>query len=220
MKKIYAVCNGIFGLNIYTVVNEINKSCLGKGEKPLYHFEGFVCDNPGWLNRFGLSDLYVGPLSTWPLPENAVIGLGVDNPTEKEAAVKKITGFGGTIETLISPRALLPLGFKVGKGCVITAETSIKDTAIIHDYVSIVGAMIGAYAEIDEYSTLRSLTNITNAKIGKGTLVERNVAIPHTDGGIKVGEYAVITAGSVVIRNVRDRSVVAGNPARRARIHT
>ena len=219
MKKIYAVCNGIFGLNIYTVVNEINKSCLDIGKEPLYHFEGFICDDPRWLNRFGLSDLYVGPLSTWPLPENAAIGLGVDNPIEKEATVKEIKRFGLTIETLISPIAILPLELKVGKGSLITAKTSIKDTAIIHDYVSVVGAMIGSYAEINEYSTLRPLTNITNAKIGKGTLVGRNVTIPYTNGGIKVGEYAVITAGSVVIRNVRDGSVVTGNPAKRVRIH-
>ena len=55
-----------------------------------------------------------------------------------------------------------------------------------------------------------SKMNIKPVKIGNYCWIGRNVMIMP---GVKVGDYSIIAAGSVVTKNISDYSIVGGNPA-------
>ena len=67
--------------------------------------------------------------------------------------------------------------------------------------------MIGKYCEVESYSFMGGF-----AKIGDNvTLHTRATILPH----VKVGDNAVVGAGSVVLRNVKENITVFGVPAKK-----
>lgn len=210
MRDIYIISEDIMALNALEIILEINK--LKNGGQ--YSFCGFLCDSPDWLIRAGLFEHYAGPLSGRKPEGSEVYAVGLVDPISKKEAVNALGKQGAIFETLVSPYALLPIGYPLGKGCVVTANTSISDGAIIKNYSSLLGGMIGPHAEVGEFSSIFSLSNITSAKIGNCVTVERNTAIMID---VTVGDYALIKAGSVVVRDVKEHAIVSGNPATKVR---
>jgi putative colanic acid biosynthesis acetyltransferase WcaB len=85
-----------------------------------------------------------------------------------------------------------------------------------------VGSVINHEVVIGKGCTLRHATTIGNKQLSDGSVsgspqignfvdIGSNVVII---GPISVGDHAVIGAGSVVVKDVPERAVVAGNPAR------
>lgn len=82
----------------------------------------------------------------------------------------------------------------LGKHVVLHAFAVIGHDSIIKDYGTILnGAFVGGYCEIGECSQMSP----------------KSMIIPHK----KIGNNAMVGAGSVVIRNVGDDTSVYGNPA-------
>lgn len=109
----------------------------------------------------------------------------------------------------------------VGTGSVIEHHVIIADRVRIHSQV-----FIPEYSILEENCWLGPRVVITNAKYPlspqvkanlKGAIICRNAKIGANSTllpGIRVGENALVGAGSVVTRDVPPGAVVAGNPAR------
>ena len=99
-------------------------------------------------------------------------------------------GYGNLINVgaIINPHA------KVPNHCIIHSQSVIEYEAQLEDYVQVgAGSIVGS-----------------KAVIGEGTIIGSGAIIA---SGVKVGKYAQIAPGAVVLQNVPDKAVAFGNPA-------
>lgn len=101
--------------------------------------------------------------------------------------------------SVIMHMVIVQRGVSIGKHCIINTAASIDHDCIIEDFV-----------HISPNATLCG-----NVHVGEGTQVGAASVIKQ---GIKIGKWAIIGAGSVVINDVPDFSVVVGCPAKKINI--
>lgn len=118
-------------------------------------------------------------------------------------------------------------GVIIGKNCIIGQNVNIAPGVVIGDNVKIqnnVSLYSGVIVEDDAFIGPSAVfTNVINPRSFmerkdefKKTLVQRGASIGANSTivcGVSLGEYCFIGAGSVVTKNVLDRSVVVGVPA-------
>lgn len=95
----------------------------------------------------------------------------------------------------------IPIGVKIGFGFYIGHGMSV----VINPT-----AVIGNNCNISQFCTIGSNRGLA-AKIGDDVYIGPAVCIVES---VDIGSHSVIGAGSVVTRNIEDRSVVAGAPAK------
>jgi acetyltransferase-like isoleucine patch superfamily enzyme len=120
-------------------------------------------------------------------------------------------------ETKIGAFVEIQKNSRVGRRCKISSHTFICEGVTIEDNVFIGHGVTfindtfpraaTATGELQTEKDWKVETTLikTGASIGSGSTILSNVV---------VGEHALVGAGSVVTRDVPDRTVVAGNPAR------
>lgn len=104
---------------------------------------------------------------------------------------------------------------KIGKYCRINeyvflqGEVEIGNYVLIAPYASIY-SFAHKYDKVDKPIIMQGVTGIRKVVIGDDVWIGRNVVILP---GITIGEGSIICANSVVTRNIKPFSVVAGIPA-------
>lgn len=128
-------------------------------------------------------------------------------------ATKIINECDNSFATLVHPKAWLGEYVHVGCGSVICAGALITTDIHIGKHVHInIGSTIGHDAVLNDFVTLNPSVNISgNVTLQKGVDVGTgSVVIPHTH----VGSWAIIGAGSTVIKSLDDNVTAVGVPAR------
>lgn len=107
-------------------------------------------------------------------------------------------------------------GVNIGKNVYIGSQCSIDNAypeyVYIEDNVSIAAECL-LIAHSNPYDHFKNVTSshVTPVLIKNGAWVcIRALILP----GVTIGEFAIVSAGSVVVSDVPPRSIVAGNPAR------
>jgi UDP-2-acetamido-3-amino-2,3-dideoxy-glucuronate N-acetyltransferase len=119
--------------------------------------------------------------------------------------------------TILGSYVYIDANVKIGSNCKIQNRALIYDPAVIQD-----GVFIGPGVILTNDKNPRSVSNLgelkTNedwAKVGVEILEGASIgAGAICVAPVKVGKWALIGAGSVVTRNVKDFALVLGNPAR------
>jgi acetyltransferase EpsM len=140
-------------------------------------------------------------------------------PQAKQAwpRFRRIAGLGIPAErwaTVVHPRACVDAGVVLGHGCFVGPLAVVEPAARIGAHACLRGGCyishdvtIGDYGFVGPNATLLSRCTVAEgAHIGSNA-----VCVP----GTSVGRYAVLGVGAVVLHDVADFAVVAGNPARR-----
>ncbi len=123
----------------------------------------------------------------------------------------------------IMPTAVIGAGCNIGQNCFIDNRVSIGDGVKIQNNVSVYN---GVVVEDDVFlGPSMVFTNVMNPRsfverksefrptlLRKGCTVGANATIVC---GVEIGRYALVGAGSVIIRDVPDHALMVGNPARR-----
>ena len=97
--------------------------------------------------------------------------------------------------TVVMQGSIIQSCASVGKHCIINTDASIDHECVIDDYV-----------HISPHATLCG-----NVTVGEGTWIGAGAIIKQ---GVRIGKWTMIGAGAVVIKDVPDRAVMAGVPAK------
>ena len=115
---------------------------------------------------------------------------------------------------LMHPSAIISSSAKIDYGCLINPFVYIGPNTIIEK-----GCFIHSFVNIDHDCHIGECVNIApgavlagRVKIGHATSVYTQATIIPD---IKIGNYATIGAGAIVLKNIPDKHIVAGNPAKR-----
>ena len=211
MKNIIIVCAGGYALEVYSVINEINRLKKLYGKEPAYNLLGFINDIPDALEGKNVSVGILGTIKDWQPTDNEVYAMGLADSKSKVKVAELLKARGAKFETLVAPWSAVADLVEMGEGCFVTAY-QINAGVKLGNFVNVNGSMIDVGAEIGDYSTTTGFTNIGNSKIGKRVFIGSHAVV---DDGVTVGDDAFISVGTVVTKDVEPGVKLFGNPAQK-----
>ncbi|MBE6070479.1 MAG: N-acetyltransferase [Clostridium butyricum] len=110
----------------------------------------------------------------------------------------------------IGQNVVISPGVKIGKGVKIQNNVSVYTGVICEDDVFLGPSCVFTNV-VNPRSFIERKSEYRETIIGKGASIGANVTIVC---GHNIGKYALIGAGAVVTKNVKDYALVVGNPAR------
>jgi sugar O-acyltransferase (sialic acid O-acetyltransferase NeuD family) len=178
----------------------------------------------GWTARGGVANIetefrparlapIVGPAEIPPdwLVLPVVIPLvtpGHRRSLEREVLERGFRSFGTVVDPtgIVASTAAIGEGAVVMAGAVIGAETTIGRFASVNK-----AATVGHHVTLSDYGALGPGCVVCGmVTVGRGGFIGAGAVV---NPEISVGANAVVGSGSVVRRNVREHTLVAGNPA-------
>ena len=117
------------------------------------------------------------------------------------------------ITSIIHPSAIIAADVKIGNGIMIGPNVTINPLTKIGD-----GAICNTSCIIEHENIIGEFSHIGpgavlcgNVHVGKGSFVGANAVIKQ---GVHIGDRVIVGAGSVVLSDIKNDSIVAGNPSR------
>jgi acetyltransferase EpsM len=148
--------------------------------------------------------------------ENVQIFLGYVGLQREKATFEKIEALdipSNRFATLIHPTAIIPSGMcSLGHGVLMSPLSQLSPDVTIHD-----NCILLPNSFVGHDSTLQKFAHIaTNSVVGANVVIGRAVHIGSNATireKVKIGDFSLVGAGAVGLNDVKEDSVVIGNPA-------
>ncbi|MGA1823477.1 MAG: acetyltransferase [bacterium] len=207
MMKIAIFGAGGFGREVAWLIEEINKV------KKSYEIIGFIDEQVSLIGQNINGYLVLGGLDF--LIDNSDIGMviAVGNPVTRIEILKKLKKFKNSYPNLIHPSVLKGRMIDMGIGNVICAGTILTENIKIGNFCQFnLNTTIGHDAKLGDFTTSACSVDFAGySNLGIGVYCgNKSTVLP----SICIGDFSVIGAGAVVNKNIPDRVVAVGVPAR------
>ena len=210
MQDIIIVGAGGFGREVLELIDSLNK------KNPKWNILGFLDDNLNALKGYDMPAKIIGTIQNWEPSEKEWYALAIADPKVRYKIMKDLHLRGARFATLISEKTDVGKRVHLGEGVIIFGNTGIDIDVTIGN-----GVFINTFCSIGHDTTIGDCTVIAPGVCISGacTIGEQvnlgghSYLIPRR----RIGDRAVIAAGSVVFTNVRESTTVLGNPAKRMR---
>lgn len=169
----------------------------------------------GYFSDYPLSGQwkYLGSLSeAWKYKATMTFAFCIgavnsDGLVMREKIIKSLQGNGLTFETLISPKAVVSKGVKLGCGVIVAHGVVLSVDSAVGDFCILnTSAVVGHDAIVGNNSVLAPLCFLGGkVQIANNVLVGPNSSVLE---GRTVGDNSVVGCGAVVHRNVNPNSTV------------
>lgn len=139
---------------------------------------------------------------------------GISNPHRSYEAWKSLDIPKSKYINIIDDMSVMPEGFsEIGVGVMFAPFAQISPDSKISDNCMLLGnAFVGHDSFIDEFSHITTNSVVgAHVHVGKGVTIGMNSTIR---GRVKIGDFSLVGAGSVVLEDVPPNTIVAGNPAK------
>ncbi len=177
-----------------------------------WRIEGFLDANPGSLEGKNTGFPIVGNPSDWVPSSDEVFVSGLGDPATRLRLCGELARRGANFISIIHPSVTVAMETTIGVGCVIAPHAVVSVNVRIEPFVLInLAATLGHDSIVSEGATISCHCDVMGyAQVGRGAFLGSHACILP---GVKVGEFAVVGAGSSVVRNVAARTTVMGVPA-------
>ena len=155
----------------------------------------------------------LGNVNEYKIMEDDVFICAIGNGAIRKKIVEHMLHRGSEFISLIHNTAIIQGNVKYGMGTILCPWSSVDDHAILGDFVVLNNASsVGHDAKIGNYVSIMRYADITGySQIDEGVMFGSGARVmPHG----KIGAYAMVGAGSVVLRGAKAGDTVFGNPAR------
>ena len=206
MKDIVIVGAGHLGLDVYSLIKEINKV------KPTWNIRGFINDIAIDIkNDYRIDSSIIGTIKEYEPTHDVSLAMAIGSCEGREKVADMLIKKGGVFETLISPSAKVNETATIGEGSLILSTSKIGHCVKLGRFVVIGDTTISYRSEVGDFSNTASYVNIyKELKVGHHSQIWSSSVILSN-----VGNYATVCAGSIVVKKVKDHTKVLGNPAKK-----
>lgn len=175
---------------------------------------GFLDGNQAALDGFDCAQEIVGSPESHVIAEQDLFVCAIGDPVIRERVSSELSRRGARFATLVHPTAIIGARSTIDEGSIICPRVTITvDVQIGRHVVINTLSTIGHDVTIGDYCSLFSHCDVTGgARLETGvTMGSHSSVLP----GVRVGESARISAGSIVTRRVRPGTTVFGVPAKK-----
>jgi sugar O-acyltransferase (sialic acid O-acetyltransferase NeuD family) len=208
IEKVVIIGTGGFGREVLDVLEAVNQV------ETRYEILGFITE-PGFQKPGELiNDKPVLGYYDW-LEQNkdqvrAICGVGA--PATRLRLIRQAEQMGVQFFSVIHPRAILTRWVKLGTGSIITAGCILTNNITIGEHVHLnLDCTVGHDVVIEDCVTVSPGVHISgNVRLEEGSFIGTGANLIE---GKTVGRWAVVGAGSVVVKDVPANSTAVGIPA-------
>jgi sugar O-acyltransferase (sialic acid O-acetyltransferase NeuD family) len=173
----------------------------------------FLDDNPDTLNGHVLQEFYRGSIDEFtPTAQDRFI-IGVGEPSVRLKIAERLEKKGAKFSTLIHSTAYVAESAIIEPGTIVAPFSYIGPDCRVGKHV-VFGtyASMGHESSIGDYCVLSPYAVLNgNVKLGHQVFMGTQACVVL---GLKVGEKSKIGAGAIVLKDVPERSLAIGSPAR------
>ena len=209
MKDVIIVCAGNRAKSVYANIVLANRLAEERHEEEPYNVLGFINDIPNTLQGSGIDAPILGTIVDWYPKGDEWYVMGTADPKGKEKLAILLKERGCRFMSFVSPNAVVSPDLEMGEGCIVEAYR-IAYGVKLGDFVSVNASMLMSGAHIDDFSTTTGFTVIENASVGKRVFIGSHAVV--TDG-VRVGDDARISIGSIVTKDIPNGATAFGVPA-------
>jgi len=205
-KKILIFSAGSAGRDIFQLISVINKF------NEEWEVIGYVDSDPNKIGKI-VDDVQVYSNKNKPKNKDIYATCGVmDHIVRKKIFENEIKKNDYQLTNLFHPLSEKPKCLKIGMGniifkCHINVGVTIKNFSLIHNFCN-----LGHNIIIGDYVTMLSTITVGgHTEIGDNTFIASGVDI---NRGIKIGNNCKISIGSVIMNNIKSKTIVMDYPRR------
>lgn len=205
MKDIVIIGAGGFGREVAWLIEEINM------KTPTYHLLGFIDDS--LEVGYELNGYKVIGNTEWLKDKDFFVVCAVGNPITKKKIILQLKNTKIRYPILIHPSVNISSYTKIGEGSIVCAGNILTVNILIGKHVIInLDCTIGHDAVIEDYCTILPSVNVSgNVKIEECVSVGTGTQIIQ---GLCIGNNSIIGAGAVVTKDIPNKVVAVGAPAK------
>ena len=209
MKEIVLFGAGGFAKEVANMIKNIN------AKTPTYDFLGFIVEAKYYKPGIVINDYPVLGDENWILEHKGVLcNCAIADVNAKKRIQEFLRNNGVIFETIvdvtgyISPHSVVGAGSVIYPYVLVSENVEIGEGVLLNSYVT-----VGHDVKIGSFSNVMPSTGISgHCNIGEQVSIGgHSFIIP----GKKIGNKAVVAAGSIVFSNVKAGTTVLGNPAKR-----
>lgn len=208
-RKLIIIGAGNFGREILSWIEDINTN--------EYKIYGFIDDGgheaQKELLQFGIKTPVVGTIKDYTPCDDEVFICSISNPKYKLDICLRFQRMGANFINIVHPTAIIGKRSKLGVGIIACPYVVISNDSSIGDFVIVnIFSSIGHDTIVETGCTLSAHCDVTGyAHLMKGVMMGSHASVLPE---VRVGEFAIIGAGSVAIREVPPNKTVFGVPAK------
>ncbi|MEH2062271.1 MAG: acetyltransferase [Nostoc sp.] len=207
MKRLLIVGAGGFGREVLLWASDVSK------HQSEWSVAGFLCDDLNALDNYDYDIPIVGGIQDYIPSNEDLLVMAIADTRNKLDLAKKLEERGAKFITLIHPTVIVAKNANIGRGCVFCPFSSVSCDTSVGNFVTVnTRSGIGHDSKIDDGCTLSSHVDLGGyVELGRGVFIGSSAnLLPKT----KIGDFATIGAGSVVLRSVKSGVTVFGVPAK------
>ena len=139
--------------------------------------------------------------------------LRIDGNRERIAMFESLGIPDDRLATFVHPMAYVAPSVQLGPGCVVMPNVSMSPgTRLGKNCFMMVGSMMGHDNVVGDYCHIAAQAAVGSyLHIGRGVHIGLNATVIEN---LTIGDYATLGAGAVLTKNIPDREIWAGNPAK------
>ena len=211
MKDLIIIGAGGFGREVLQWIKDYNNQ-----KEPTWNVLGFIDDDLGALMGIPCDKRVLERIADHSPRSEVYYTIALASPLIKKKIALDLKAKGANFANIYHPRAIISEFCEIGQGIILTANAKVSPNVKIGNFVTLLGSGVGHDAELGDFSTISGYCSINgHVKVGEGAFIASNAVIAP---GKKVGAWSYVGMGSMVITNVKEKTKVMGNPARRLKI--